>query len=107
MGFNFRFRCLGKDFGKDAQCEGDHPYRSKYKKDVGYVCQEKEKSCQGQLCRCDIEYIQSVLSIKNQFNPENHIDFGFDRMKSCKGKTESSKIQKLYDTVPESVKHKR
>ena len=102
-------RCLGKDFSGDKQCEGDHPYRSKYKKDVGYVCQEKEKSCKGQLCRCDVEYVQSVIAIKNQFNPSNHVDFGFDRIRSCSGKAKSSKgkIPKLYETVPDSIKHKR
>lgn len=51
------------------------------------TCLNAKDTCQGDLCRLDIQFSGELFKIKNSWQKTLHLKNGFDRMATCAPKT--------------------
>jgi len=83
---NFRltncYKCLKIDHPNEI-CDGTVPYRVTNRSN-GIMCRNEEGTCKRSTCECDKAYVFELAAILSEYNPDNHIDNGFDREIRCK-----------------------
>merc|ERR1712050_485452 len=78
----FGYQCLRQDF---KNCDATKSYNWKVAKNGSVTCLDKAGTCEGDLCRLDIEYSTNMFKLKKQWKAMFHAQNGFDRVSTCKG----------------------
>lgn len=85
------YKCLRNDYGDT--CDNSRIYNWQLK-DGKPACVDKKSTCLGDLCRLDLEFVEYLNGVSHLWNPDYHLDYGFDRFKVCGGDSNNNSSQK-------------
>lgn len=74
------YQCLEKDISK---CTMHKPYEWGFNNKDQAFCKNKEDTCKGELCRCDLEFGMELDKIRDQWKRKFHMHHGFNRQQQC------------------------
>lgn len=99
----YGYQCLKQDY---QACDATNSYNWKVAKNGSVTCLDKAGSCEGDLCRIDIEFSTNLFKLKKQWQPMFHSKNGFDRVETCQGSgapssgaTDSSKTDRSLQDI--------
>lgn len=75
------YKCLKRDYGSD--CDQTRTYSWKISDKGKPTCLESKGTCLGDLCRLDLEFAYAIDKVRDTWNPDYHINNGFDRFAVC------------------------
>jgi len=76
------YNCLKKDF-PESKCDSTVPYNYKLDKRGVPFCTDPEDTCEGTVCRLEIEFMTQFVKVADVWSQENHASGGFDRETQC------------------------
>ena len=82
------YKCLSRDF---TACSAEIAYDWSVGKDGKPTCTNDKDTCQGDLCRLDLQFVRELKKNKNSWTKDFHLKNGFDRAGTCAPKKSSQK----------------
>ncbi|CAG5102809.1 Oidioi.mRNA.OKI2018_I69.chr1.g477.t1.cds [Oikopleura dioica] len=86
------YNCLKKDF-PESKCDSTIPYNYKLDKRGVPFCTDPEDTCEGTVCRLEIEFMTQFVKVADKWSQANHISGGFDRQSQCLGNMSERQIE--------------